>query len=130
MIMQKNYEISSGNVFTDLQLPNPEEHLAKAHLVQQINALIEIQGLTQEGAAKLLGVDQPKISELNTGKLRRFSLSRLLKFLTILGYNVTIKINAPSKDRKARLEVNLPHLKKQPSRQQKKPVLHAHKRKL
>lgn len=128
--MKKDYEISSGNVFADLQLPNPEEYLAKAHLVQQINALINMQGLTQAGAAKLLGIDQPKISALSTGKLAGFSLSRLLKFLTILGYDVTIKVNAPSADRNARLEVNLPRVKKQPVREPKAPVIHARRRKV
>lgn len=128
--MKKNYEISSGNVFADLQIANPEEHLAKAHLVQQINKLIKMQGLTQEGAARLLDVDQPKISALSTGKLAGFSLSRLLKFLTILGYNVTITVNATPKDRKAVLSVNLPRLRKHPNRQSKTSTIHASKRKI
>src|SRR5471030_1414590 len=107
-VVKKDYEISSGNVFADLQFRNPEEHLAKANLAQQINALIAVQGLTQEGAARLLGVDQPKISALRTGKLAGFSLSRLLKFITILGYNVTIKVDASAKNHKAQLAVSLP----------------------
>ena len=128
--MKKEYEISSGNVFADLQMPNPEEHLAKAHLAQQINMLIETQGLTQEGAARLLGIDQPKVSALHTGKLSGFSLSRLLKFLTILGYDVTIKVNAPATDRKPRLEVSLPPLKKRKINQHTTPGIHASKRKI
>jgi predicted XRE-type DNA-binding protein len=128
--MKKNYEISSGNVFADLQLQNPEEYLAKAYLAQQINTLIEVQGLTQEGAARLLDVDQPKISALSTGKLAGFSLSRLLKFLTILGYDVTIKVNATSNDRKARLAVSLPRLKKQQNSPQKASIIQANKRKV
>jgi len=36
----KNITPSSGNVFADLGLPNPEERLAKAELARQINNII------------------------------------------------------------------------------------------
>ncbi len=35
--MKKEFELSSGNVFADLNLPNPEEALTKAELARQIN---------------------------------------------------------------------------------------------
>ncbi len=79
------YEISSGNVFADLGLPNPEERLAKAELALQINRLIKKKKLTQIAAAKLLDIDQPKISALNQGKLAGFSMERLFRFLNLLG---------------------------------------------
>ncbi len=49
-----DYEISSGNVFADIGLPNAEELLAKADLISQINDLIKQKKLTQVAAAKLL----------------------------------------------------------------------------
>lgn len=49
---------SSGNVFADLGLPNPEELLAKAEITRQINKLIKQQNMTQKEAAELLGIDQ------------------------------------------------------------------------
>ena len=42
---------SSGNVFADLGLPNPEQELLKARLTLQIYHLIRQRGLTQVQAA-------------------------------------------------------------------------------
>lgn len=47
----------------------------------------------QKDAAKILGIDQPKISHIKNGKISGFSLERLLKFLNILGYEVNICVN-------------------------------------
>ncbi|MGH9063424.1 MAG: helix-turn-helix domain-containing protein [Acidimicrobiales bacterium] len=84
--------VSSGNVFADLGLPEPEEALTKAELAQSIAALIAERGLTQTGAAELLGVDQPKISALVRGRLAGFSLERLVRFLLVLDQDVEILI--------------------------------------
>ena len=89
----KIIEISSGNVFTDLELQDAQELLTKAELARQINTLIKKNKLTQIKAAKLLDIDQPKISALSQGKLTGFSLERLLRFLTILGQNITINVS-------------------------------------
>ena len=53
---------SSGNVFADLGIENPEEALAKSELARQIAMLIKKKKLTQKRAAEILGIDQPKIS--------------------------------------------------------------------
>lgn len=74
---ERDYIASSGNVFADLDLPNPEEALAKAELAHKIAVLIEDKKLAQVQAAKLLGVDQPKSSALIRGHLSGFSLERL-----------------------------------------------------
>jgi predicted XRE-type DNA-binding protein len=83
---------SSGNVFEDLGLPNSDELLIKAELAHQISELIEMRHLTQSDAAKILGVDQPKVSALMRGKLSGFSTDRLFRFLNALGSNVEIRI--------------------------------------
>src|SRR5207245_7374598 len=83
-------EPSSGNVFADLDLPNPQELLAKAKLVQRIIDIIAERKLTQGRAATLLGIDQPKVSALVRGKLDGFSSDRLFRFLNALGQNVEI----------------------------------------
>jgi predicted XRE-type DNA-binding protein len=107
MVRKIKSSVSSGNVFADLNLPNPEELLAKAQLAQQINHTIKQRGLTQEEAAVILGVDQPKISALACGKLSGFSIERLFKFLNELGQDITIQIapKAPARKR-AHLTVN------------------------
>ncbi len=108
------YTASSGNVFEDLGLENPEECLAKAELARQINNLIKQKGLTQRAAAEVLDVAQPKISALSKGKLSGFSLERLFRFLNILGHDITIKVGPKRVAKgKAQVSVTLPKLKKE-----------------
>jgi len=76
---------SGGNVFADLGLPNAEERLAKAELARQIDQIIKRKRLTQERAARILGISQPKVSALLRGRLAGFSMDRLLKLLITLG---------------------------------------------
>jgi predicted XRE-type DNA-binding protein len=87
------YAESSGNVFADLGFENPEEALAKAELARQIAKLIKKKKLKQKRASEILGIDQPKISALIRGRLRSFSLERLICFLNELGQDVTIMIS-------------------------------------
>jgi predicted XRE-type DNA-binding protein len=98
--MEKKFERSSGNVFADLNLPNPEELLAKSELAQKISQIIKKKKLTQEQAALALGIDQPKISALISGKLSGFSLERLFRFLNKLGQDVTINVKPKARARK------------------------------
>jgi predicted XRE-type DNA-binding protein len=83
---------SSGNVFADLGLANSDELLIKAELVRQISNLIDATKLTQAEAAKILGIDQPKVSALLNGKLSGFSTDRLFRFLNALGSDVEIRV--------------------------------------
>jgi predicted XRE-type DNA-binding protein len=91
---------SSGNVFADLGINNPEEAMAKADLVLQINKIFKQKHLTQEKAAKLLRIDQPKVSALLNGKLSGFSTDRLIRFLNALGRDVDIVIKFRPRSRK------------------------------
>ena len=93
-------EESSGNVFADLELSNPEERLAKAELARKISQIVGERHLTQAEAANLLGIDQPKISALMRGRLGGFSFERLMRFLNLLGRDVEITVKAkPGKRR-------------------------------
>jgi predicted XRE-type DNA-binding protein len=89
---KRDYVESSGNVFADLGLPNPEEMLAKAELAIKIAEILRQRRLTQVQAAEALGVDQPKVSALIRGRLSGFSIERLLRFLLLLGTDVSITI--------------------------------------
>ena len=93
-------EESSGNVFADLGYPNAEEALAKARLAQRIAAVLEQKRLTQVQAAKLLGIDQPKVSKLRRGQLREFSTERLFRFLNALDQDVEIVIKRKPRSRR------------------------------
>lgn len=90
------YEESSDNIFTDLDVPNPEEALAKSQVAIEIRKVIKQKKLTQVKAAKVLKIDQPKASLLLRGYLTNFSLERLFRFLNDLGQDVYISIS-PSK---------------------------------
>ncbi len=92
MIDDNRVQVSSGNVFADLGLPNPEERLVKAELASKISSLIDQKQLTQMNAAELLGIDQPKVSALVRGRLGGFSTDRLLRFLLALGNDVDIVV--------------------------------------
>lgn len=87
---EKLVAFGSGNVFADLGVPNPEEHLAKSRLVSKISAVIRDRGLTQAEAAELTGIPQPKISGLMRGQFRDFSSDRLCRVLNMLGVSVSM----------------------------------------
>ncbi len=100
---------SSGNVFADLGYPDAEEAKAKSQLAQRIAELITEQSLTQVKAAKLLGIDQPKVSKLIRGQLREFSTERLFHFLNALNQDVEIVIRQKPRGRsRAMLSVAAP----------------------
>lgn len=90
----------SGNVFADLGMSNPEERLAKAQLASLIDDVIRERALTQQDAAALMGIDQPKVSHLLRGRLSGFSTQRLIDFLNALGRDVEIVVRAAPKSRK------------------------------
>jgi predicted XRE-type DNA-binding protein len=86
------FQKSSGNVFADLGLPNPEGELLKARLTLQIYRLIKARGLTQAQAGEILGIHQPRVSTLMRNRSGAFSIERLMDFLTALGQDVEITI--------------------------------------
>lgn len=85
---------SSGNVFQDLGFPAEEaENLRlRADLMIQLTKLIQKRGLTQARAARLLGVTQPRISDLTRGKIDRFSIDTLVEMLGHAGVRVSIVV--------------------------------------
>lgn len=78
---------SSGNVLKDLGFPEEEaEYLrVRADLLIQIQKAIEARGLKQAEGAKLLGVGQPRVSDLVRGCLDLFSVDSLIDMLAKLG---------------------------------------------
>jgi predicted XRE-type DNA-binding protein len=88
---------SSGNVFADLGLPNAEELQTKVRLALWLNRILEERKLTQAEAARVLGVNQPKVSALKGYKLEGFSVERLMRFATALEHDVVIEIRPKAK---------------------------------
>lgn len=93
-------DIGSGNVFKDLGYPNPQEAQAKADLARQIHQIITDRKLTQKQAAEILGIDQPKVSEIVRGKLSKYTLDRLIRYLRLLGRDIEIRVREHRKNSK------------------------------
>ncbi len=92
---------SSGNVYADLGIEQPEEHALKAELVRKISAALKAQSLNQTAASKKLGIGQPDVSKMLGGQFKQFSVERLMRFLVALGHDVTIVVE-PARAAKAR----------------------------
>ena len=105
--MTNNVTPSSGNVFKDLGLPNPEEAAVKARFAYIISMVIQRRELTQAEAAAILGIDQPKISNLVRGKLKGFSIERLLKYALALGNDVEIVVREHQSNEDARGQLSI-----------------------
>ena len=76
-----DYTPNSGNVFKDLELPSPNERLAKAKLAYKINRLIADQGMIQKRAADFLGISRSKMTALRNGRLKNFTINHLVSLL-------------------------------------------------
>ena len=98
---KRDYEISSGNLYADLNYPNPEELQAKSELAREIYLIIQSKGMKQKEVGELFGISQPKVSNLLNGCLSGFSLERLTRFLNILDYDVDIYVKPKPKNRAA-----------------------------
>lgn len=90
--MARQIRRSSGNVFQDLGFDTEEaENLrVRSELMMELSKLVKRRRLTQEKAAKLLEVTQPRISDLMRGKIHRFSVDSLIEMLGRAGMRVDI----------------------------------------
>jgi predicted XRE-type DNA-binding protein len=92
MSKERKVTVGTGNVFADLGFANPEEELLKAKLVREIRAIIKRRKLTQAKAAVMLGLKQPDVSALVTGRVDKFSIDRLVRCLGRLDYKVDVVV--------------------------------------
>jgi predicted XRE-type DNA-binding protein len=87
---------AEGNVFADLDLPDPELLLLKSGMQRTVVNMVKARGLTQDEAAKLLGMRQPHVSKLLAGKFDAITLDRLVKCLMALGAEMMVQITPPA----------------------------------
>ena len=102
MSKRAGVEKGCGNVFADIGMSNPDEALAKAEIARRINCMLAARKLSQVEAGKILGIPQPRVSDLARGRLGKFSLEKLIDFAKRLGNDVEIRLK-PS--RSPRLKV-------------------------
>ena len=93
-------EKGSMNVYADLRVADAEEMLVKAQLAAKISEIIKLRKLTQTQAAALLGMTQPKLSNLLRGRFRGISEAKMLECMTLLGRDVQIVVKPVSRSRK------------------------------
>ena len=92
-------EESSGDVYSDLGRADAKEMLVKAQLAGKISGIIKARHLTQVQAAELLGMSQPKVSEMLRGKFRGISESKMIDCLSRLGRDVQIVVKTAPRSR-------------------------------
>jgi predicted XRE-type DNA-binding protein len=90
--------VSSGNIWAALGDPDAEMKFARCQLMSRVVDLVLERRLTQKCAAEILGTNQPTVSDLMRGKMHKFSLERLIGFLTALGQDVQISVRARPED--------------------------------
>ena len=90
---------SSGNVFRDLGFSSEEaEHLKiRSNLMIHVQNIIRARRLKQAEAAKVLGVTQPRVSDLLRGRIDLFSTDTLIDMLAHLGGQVKLVVKPPRK---------------------------------
>ena len=86
---------SSGNVFRDLGFSREEaEHLLiRSDLMIAVQRALERRGVKQADAAKILGVTQPRVSDLLRGRIDLFSSDALIDMLARLGIRVRLVLS-------------------------------------
>src|SRR5947209_2449405 len=87
MANKPDHEISTGNVFADLGVPNSEEALAKADVAAQICRLVTERGGPSEQTARRMGIGLTELTWLQRGRHDRFSIERMRQFLAALQRN-------------------------------------------
>lgn len=87
---------STGNVFSDLGFPPEEaENLRiRADLLIDLQETLSKRRMKQADAAKLLGVTQPRVSDLMRGRIELFSIDTLVNMLARLGIKVKVTVKA------------------------------------
>ncbi|MGV3710246.1 MAG: helix-turn-helix domain-containing protein [Gemmatimonas sp.] len=84
----------SGNVFTDLGFaPDEAANLQlRSELMIKLRKRLSAMGTTQAEWAAVLGVSQPRISDLLRAKIDRFSVDTLIVYLGRTGVEVRVTV--------------------------------------
>ena len=86
----------SGNVFLDLGFPPHEAAvmLLRCELAEALRRWIDRESLTQAQAAERLGIAQPRVSEIVSNKVEKFSLDYLVGLCSKAGVTVKVRLAA------------------------------------
>lgn len=85
-----------NSVFFDLYPPEEARAMElRAQLLSELREWLKESGLTQSQAAKVMRVDQPRVSDIKNGKLSRFTIDKLVEMTTRVGITAEMTIRRP-----------------------------------
>ena len=93
------------DVYAELGFPDAGEMLVKAQLVVKIAEILRERGWSQQQAAKILGLTQPKLSKMLRGQFRGISEMKMMDCLLRLGRAVKIVVGPETESADERIEV-------------------------
>ena len=81
------------NIFEEIGFSRGESLslVRKAELFDEVRSHVDSLHMTQAKIAKLLGISQPRVSDIVKGKISAFSIEMLLEFLDKLGGSASWK---------------------------------------
>ena len=88
----------TANVYADLGLLDADKLKIKSGLVIEIRKAMRNLNLTQQEAAKRMGITQPKVSDMMRGDFSNLSERKLMDCLTRLGYDIEISVRPAKSD--------------------------------
>ncbi|NNH61685.1 helix-turn-helix domain-containing protein [Rhizobium laguerreae] len=97
----------SDDIFADLGVQLDPKDRLKVLIAIQLSKAIQHLGLTQKEAADILGTDQAKISKITRGRLKDFTVDRLVNYVIALGIDVDVRLSN-THDRRGNLTVHSP----------------------
>lgn len=95
-IMSPKFRVGSGNYLKDRGYADPEETRTKIFLANMIANTAQERNLSQKEIASLAGLQQPDVSRICNFNLAEYSVWRLMKTLTSIGYDISIGVRSSS----------------------------------
>lgn len=93
------------SAYEELGFPDSAEMLVKAQLVMRIAKILRDREWSQQQAAKVMGLTQPKLSKMLRGQFRGISEAKMMDCLIRLGCEVKIVVSPKRKSAASRVEV-------------------------
>lgn len=101
--MRKADKVKSA--YQELGFPDAPEMLVKAQLVVKIAKILNERKLSQQEAAKIMGLTQPRLSKMLRGQFRGVSEAKMMDCLIRLGCEVKIVVSKKKRTAISRVEV-------------------------
>ena len=82
----------TGNVFRDLNIPNPDLEQLRSILAARIIRVLDEKGLSVRKAHEITGIAAADFSRIRQANLGRFTIDRLMAILHRLGQKVEVSV--------------------------------------